>query len=577
MSGDPPAPPAPGRFARAGPWAIVAASALLGLMLVADQANQLSATYDEVTYLQVGARWWRTGEQESITRMGSPLTFWKIQQAPTLALIDRFGDPRWIDDPVRHQAQLLPWIRIGGSWIWLTTLVLVAIWARSQHGDRAMVLAAVLFTFSPNVLAHGALATMEMPLIASASALLFAFSRFLATGDRRWFWASASLGGLAFSCKFTTIVIPPILALIWAVDLFLRRDRAGSSFREGWRIARTVGGGMVEFVAVLLAANLVLTGCATLPLSARSGSHPILDRRFSPGVARWVAAAIEQSYPQDWVGFATQVEHQKNGGPSYLFGERRCSGWWYYYPVTLAVKVPLAFGMLVVARLGLRSPGRDRRDWVIPAFIGLFLLVAVVGSKRNYGVRYLLPLAPAAIVWVAALAEEGRGLRWVRRAGVAGMALAVASIHPYELSYFNIAAGGAEGGRRILSDSNLDWGQGAKAVAQLQAEHPEFRDLTWYSFGDTDPAHYGVVGRRVLFDAHEPPADLPPELAADTTYLAVSASLQWGPWGPEGYFRALDRLTPVRFSADKSVAIYRTADLRAALTSRPVRRGRGPG
>ena len=36
-------------------------------------------------------RWWRTGEQDSITRMGSPLTFWKIQQAPTLWTLDRAG------------------------------------------------------------------------------------------------------------------------------------------------------------------------------------------------------------------------------------------------------------------------------------------------------------------------------------------------------------------------------------------------------------------------------------------------------------------------------------------------------
>ena len=36
----------------------------------------------------------------------------------------------------------------------------------------------------------------------------------------------------------------------------------------------------------------------------------------------------------------------------------------------------------------------------------------------------------------------------------------IALIHPHELSYFNAAAGGPIGGRRVLSDSNLDWGQG---------------------------------------------------------------------------------------------------------------------
>ena len=54
----------------------------------------------------------------------------------------------------------------------------------------------------------------------------------------------------------------------------------------------------------------------------------------------------------------------------------------------------------------------------------------------------------------------------------------------------------------------------------------------------------------------------------DTPYLAVSASLQWGPWGPPGFFRDLDRLEPVRFTDDTTIAIYRTAELRAVMAER---------
>src|SRR5207249_3121516 len=77
---------------RSPAWAIaVALAALAGLTLLADGVGRSSATYDEVAYLRVAARWWRTGDQEAITRMGSPLTFWKLQQAPVLWLLDRFG------------------------------------------------------------------------------------------------------------------------------------------------------------------------------------------------------------------------------------------------------------------------------------------------------------------------------------------------------------------------------------------------------------------------------------------------------------------------------------------------------
>ena len=71
-----------------------------------------------------------------------------------------------------------------------------------------------------------------------------------------------------------------------------------------------------------------------------------------------VAHIYETPFPQDWVGFATQMHHQASGGPSYLFGARRMQGWWYYYLVAVAVKVPLTFWILAVDRLirtGVRS------------------------------------------------------------------------------------------------------------------------------------------------------------------------------------------------------------------------------
>jgi len=563
---------------RTTPWclAAVAASALLGLTLIADQACRLSATYDEVTYLKVAARWWRAGEQAEITRMGSPLTFFKIQQAPTLLALDLAGKRAWIDDPIAHQAELLPLIRVGGAWTWLVALAVVATWARRLYGPRAMAAASAIFALGPDLLAHGTLSTMEMPLVACSAGMFFGFWTFLRTGSSRAFWATAALGGLAFSCKFTTILIPPILALTWAVDL-LRGMPAPPEIRSGVfrvarstasrvvAVARTVVPGMMAFGLVMVAANLVVTGFATIPLSPRDRAHPSLEGKFPPAVARWASWGLERAYPQDWVGFANQVLHQSHGGPSYLLGERRLSGWKYYYPVTLAVKVPLAFWLLAAARGWSGARGEARRGdraWMLPVVVLAFLLIAMMGSKRNYGVRYLLPVAPPAIVWVSALAEGRRRSRFLAGVGVAGMAAALAATHPHELSYFNELAGGPIGGRHVLSDSNLDWGQGARALARLQRDRPEFRDLTLYYFGDTDPAHYGVVGRRIVFDANRTPTDLPPTLAAETAFVAVSASLQWGPWGPEGYFRRLDRVEPVAYTDDTTIAIYRASDVR---------------
>ncbi len=536
--------------------AAILSAMLLGLWLMGDAIGHSSATYDEVAYLRVGAKWWRTGDQEAITRMGSPLTFWKLQQIPVLWVLDHLGLGYLIDDPISHQAVLLPLIRLGSLWIWMVAMATTTVWARLLYGPRAMVCAAWLFTLSPNLLAHGAIATMEMPLVACSTGVFFSFWRFLQTQDCRFFVFAALLSGLAFSCKFTTVVIPLALVIVWWLD------QTGSCERGWIPVSRRVALGMTAFVILLLASDLVVTGFATLPLSESTGTHPMIESRFGSMASRWLARLVEVPIPQDWVGLAIQVRHQRSGGPSYLLGERRLHGWWYYYFVALAVKVPLSFWGLTLGRAvwsrRVRSTARDGILTIVPL---VFLALAALGSSRNYGIRYLLPLAPLAIVWVSALAEGSRAMRWFVVAMLVGQGLSVASIHPFELSYFNAIAGGSLGGRRILSDSNLDWGQGARELARLQSRHPEFRDLTLFYFGNTDPGHYGVLGHRIVVDAGTCHPDLPPRLEVSTAFLGVSASLQHGPWGPPDYFRALDGLRPVAQTDDGTIAIYRAADL----------------
>lgn len=549
-------------------WGVVIVSAILGLGLAGDSALCSSATYDEVTYLKVAARWWRTGSEDAITRMGSPTLFWKIQQAVPLWCLDRAGFGRLIDEPEESQAILLPIVRLSCLPIWLVALATTAAWAGMLYGPKAMAMAASLFALSPNLLAHGPLATMETPLIACSAGMFLLFWRFLRYRERWAFAASAMVGGLAMSCKYTTVLLPPIFAVLWWADLRTVAELGGL------RRLKRVALGMAGYLAILAATNLVLTGFSTAPLSPNTGKHFGVESRLS---GRWKAvaeAALEFPVPREMAGFANQVRLQGQGGSSYLLGERRDRGWWHYYFVALAVKVPPGFWMLAAGRLLLLTRRRDEaKGAMMPLAIGLFLGITAIASTRNYGIRYLLPMAPAAIAWVSALAEAGWPWRVLAVAGLLGQAAAVATSHPNELSYFPSWAGGPRGGRHLLADSNLDWGQGLKGLARLQRTHPAYRDLTLYYFGETEPRHYGVAGIAHVVDssAHHP--RLPKQMEAGTRYVAVSSSLQFGPWGPPGYFRALSAIDPVFLLDDASIAIY---DARAIPASARWPSGRSP-
>jgi hypothetical protein len=69
--------------------------------------------------------------------------------------------------------------------------------------------------------------------------------------------------------------------------------------------------------------------------------------------------------------------------------------------------------------------------------------------------------------------------------------ITTARIHPHQLSYFNVMAGGPAEGHRWLIDSNLDWGQDLTAVRPyMEARGLPFVYLLY--FGHVEPEIYGI-------------------------------------------------------------------------------------
>jgi len=176
--------------------------------------------------------------------------------------------------------------------------------------------------------------------------------------------------------------------------------------------------------------------------------------------------------------------------PSYLRGEWRDTGWWYYYLYALAVKVPLAFWLmaLVVVTARLRGAVFRRGDrplgvaWceemVMLAPAVVIVTVASIKTGFSEHTRYVLPALPYLYIAVSQVARlagapaaKGRAAAtanaW-RPALVAGLTcwLVASSLwtYPHSLSYFNEAVGGPRNGPRHLLGSNVDWGQGLRYV-----------------------------------------------------------------------------------------------------------------
>jgi hypothetical protein len=130
-------------------------------------------------------------------------------------------------------------------------------------------------------------------------------------------------------------------------------------------------------------------------------------------------------------------------------------------------------GFAILIRQWWRDPASPL---LVPGIVAAAVLIVCVFSRVNIGLRHILPIYP----FLAIIAGFGASSLWkarrinlVARGAVVGLILwqcaSSAYAHPDYLAYFNEMAGRHP--ERILIDSDLDWGQDVKRLADTLLAH----------------------------------------------------------------------------------------------------------
>src|SRR5690606_36664665 len=94
--------------------------------------------------------------------------------------------------------------------------------------------------------------------------------------------------------------------------------------------------------------------------------------------------------------------------------------------------------------------------------------------------RHVLPALPYLLILASGLAapqprreQSARPGFWMSLTYGSAAVLVILAlwIHPHYLSYFNFAVGGPANGYRVLTDSNVDWGQDLLRLRAWMDEH----------------------------------------------------------------------------------------------------------
>lgn len=552
--------------------------------VLAWSAVRQSPTVDEVAHLPAGIHHLQHG-RFLLYRVNPPL----VRAMAALPVLLLNPQTEWRDvtsapsarpefsvgsDFIAANGERSQWLFIVARWACIPFSLLGAFmcyrFAESLYGQAAGVWAASLWCFSPNMLGHGSLITPDVAAAAFGIAAGYYFWRWLSNpGWLAAFIASAALG-LAELSKTSWIVLFGLWPAMWIVKRLV--DRNGNY----WELA--------QFLTII---SLGI-GIINLGYGFDHSFRPLGDFDFTSKSLRgddgseWgggnrfhasVLGTIPVPFPYDYVkGIDLQKWDFERRRLSYLRGEFRHRGWWWYYLYGLAIKVPLATWCLlaIAAWARLRSKRMtfrwlDETALIAPAVTILVLISSQTGFSHH--VRYALPILPFLFVWSSGAVICLPGRRWLR-VGV-GMCFVwlVAScicVYPHSLSYFNELVGGPRHGHRHLLDSNIDWGQDLCNLQRWLDRHPEVGEISVGYFGNFAPEDMdarflrsgladGAPLRIDEIAAGNGSMPAPPPagwyaISVNRLYGYLPGSIQDAPSQEFAYFRSIEPLARIGYS-----------------------------
>ena len=472
---------------------------VLGTIRIATTYTTFSETADEPMHLSAGLQI-LTQHRYALQFQNPPLPRLLVAFPPWLAgaRYDGNGDVMTEVMAKFHvlgdYEKMLVLARVGTLVFFLIGAVATWAWARRELDETAALVALLFFTTQPAVLGHSGLATLDAAGTAGMAVALLAFSRWL---ERQSAARAAFLGaawGFAISCKLLCIAYVPLAcAAIYLVRLL--RD---AETRARWR-------GIVTVLLVPPIAAIVVWagyGFSTAPAAILAPVHRAFPDTFAGRLLASLDPDTTVPAPALVRGVAEMIEVNRIGFPGYAMNEWSSEGWWWYFPLALALKTTLALLLLLV--LGFFAAFRNRAFVEAMAAAGAILGLSMT-TNVDIGIRYILPvyvpLSLAAAVAVMALIRNRHKL--VRGAAVVLLSwhcLASFVAHPDYLAYFNELA--LPDPSRYLVDSNLDWGQD---ILRLRGEvrRLKIEQLGVALFGPADLDRLGFPPHTYV-DAHTP-------------------------------------------------------------------------
>lgn len=483
-----------------------------------------SQTFDEPAHLYAGYSYWLRSdfginpEHPPLVKLVASLPLLVDKPAypePTNHFFradSAIGGARLLGTP--GSGRLLNHARTAVSIFAFLLAVLLTVAAREMFGEAVALFALTLFVFDPLLVGHGPLLGTDVGATCCIFATVYAFYRYLKRPSLLRLGVCAVAAGFSLAAKHSAIVVFPILILLAATEVLWGGPAVAT---ESTNVPEAESRGrcairLAVALAVIAAVSVsILWAFYGFRYAARPGSAQIapptavyLQGLHHPIEAKAIGFAERHHLlPEAYLYGLTDVTRLGlDGRVMYLFGRMYPQGRWFYFPAAFLIKSTIGFLLLLLLIPFSRALWRDdvRREVLFLAIPPVIFFGAALTSKLDIGIRHAMPGMPFLIVLVAAgavgLARRSRAGTWA--VSILLVLHVTSSLHafPNYLPYSNEFFGGPSRTYRVLSDSNVGWGGGLKALdAGLTKRHIA---ECWLAYSALpNPANFGIPCKRL--------------------------------------------------------------------------------
>lgn len=425
-------------------------------------------------------------------------------------------------------------------------------WTRQLFGNKFALMALTLFSFSPTFLAHGRFVTTDVAAALGVVMATYFWLKFLKNPVLKNIFIAGIILGIVMLFKFSLILLIPFFGIITIIYPLLQHHENGSR-----TIKQTL-----KYVAMAFLIGIIAIVFVILPVySFHTLNYPpekqLSDTTFhlSPDiepleqVCIWMSdKPVIRSLGHYMLGILMASQRTVGGNTVYFMKMVSADGWWFYFPVIFALKIPLALLTLIIIALLhcawiLKTPfwikpWQRTKQWIASHFTEFSMLVFLciywsvsMYGNLNIGIRHILPCFPFIYILVCSgtkhLVQKAKQKQLHRVVYTIVLILLVCyagssiKTFPRYLSYYNAIAGGTENGYKYAVDSNYDWGQDLKRLKRYTEVHHIEKIYIDYFGGSNLDYYFG--DKYAKWDSRTPASEFP-----KGNYLAVSVSSMQG-------------------------------------------------